>query len=100
MTSLRERVTAWRKSDDTHGELTLLIRFTSPIEETDIKTVEETGVVVTDKLGSRGLRVTDVGDSLGQLEGLSGVGHAEIEATGCQQAGDEGNSHSRTDLAR
>jgi hypothetical protein len=100
MTSLRERVTAWRESDDTHGELTLLVRFTSSVDETDVEAAEEAGVAVTDRLGSRNLRVTDLEGSVRQLESLTGVEYVEIEATGCQQAGDEGNSHSPTGLAR
>lgn len=87
MTSLRERVTAWRESDDTHGELSLLVRIHSPVEETDVRAVEETGVAVTEKLESRHLRVTDVENSVGQLESLAVVEHVEIEATGCQQTG-------------
>lgn len=100
MTGLRERVTAWRESDDTRGELTLLVRFPSPVEESDIEAVEKTGVAVTDRLGSRNLRVADVENSVEKLESLADVEHVEIEATGCQQAGDKGNSRSPTGLAR
>lgn len=98
--SLRERVTAWEESDETHGALSLLIRFSEPVGETETAAVREAGATVADRLGPQTLRVTDTEGAVDRLEGLDGVEHVEVEATGCQQADESGNSDSPTGTTR
>lgn len=85
MPTLQERISAWRESEETDGELRLLVRTENPVREGFEEKVEQAGVTIIDRLGSDCLRVGEIDHQVTELESLEGISHIEIETRGVQQ---------------